>query len=114
MNIVQKLIKLAEDLENEGMVEEADNITDVLDKTVPEHTDPQAPPTRTDNQPIYFEKATKAPVNEQISEATVAAVGDELIEGIIYMMAKKGEVSEDEKGLRIDDSAFVSELMNLL
>ena len=114
MNFVQKLIKLAEDLENAGMVEEADNITDALDKTIPEHSEPQLPPARTDNQPMYFEKANKAPVNEQISEASVAAVGDDLIEGIIYMMAKKGEVSEDEKGLRIDDSAFVSELMNLL
>lgn len=114
MDIMHKLIKLAEDLENAGLVDEADEITDAVEKGLPEHNEPIQPPVRTESQPMYFEKETKAPVNNQLSEQAVASVGDELIEGLIYMMAKKGEVSEDDKGLRVDDATFVNELMNLL
>ena len=38
MNIVEKLIKLAEDLEKEGFVEEADQLTDALDQSLPQET----------------------------------------------------------------------------
>lgn len=36
MNIVEKLIKLAEDLEKEGFVEEADQLTDAVEKSLPQ------------------------------------------------------------------------------
>lgn len=114
MDMMHKLIKLAEDLESAGLVDEADEITDAVEKGLPEHSEPIQPPVRTNTQPIYFEKQTKNPVNNQLSEESVATVGDDLIEGIIYMMAKKGEVSADDKGLKVDDSAFINELMNLL
>ena len=110
MDMMHKLIKLAEDLENAGLVDEADEITDAVEKGLPEHSEPIQPPVRTNTQPIYFEKQTKTPVNNQLSEESV----DDLIEGIIYMMAKKGEVSADDKGLKVDDTAFINELMNLL
>jgi len=38
MNLVEKLIKLAEDLEKEGFVEEADQLTDAVEKSLPEET----------------------------------------------------------------------------
>ena len=36
MNIVEKLIKLAEDLEKEGFIEEADELTDAVEKSLPQ------------------------------------------------------------------------------
>ena len=38
MNIVEKLIKLAEDLEKEGFVNEADQLTDALESSLPQKT----------------------------------------------------------------------------
>ena len=38
MNLIEKLIKLAEDLEKEGFVDEADQLTDAVENSLPQET----------------------------------------------------------------------------
>jgi len=116
MNLVEKLIKLAEDLEKEGFVNEADELTDAIEKSIPQQT-PQSsdtPEVVVDNpqsQSVAIPKSQDnmvKPDNETTPENE--ALEDTIALAIMAEMSKRGltleEIAEDDK-LFVDLAASI-------
>jgi hypothetical protein len=111
MNIVEKLIKLAEDLEKEGFVEEADQLTDALEKSLPEQTPKSndTPEVIIDNPKSESYAIPKAQDNmiQPDSEVTTEneALEDTVALAIMAEMARRGlslEEIANNDGLFVD------------
>jgi len=111
MNLVEKLIKLAEDLEKEGFIEEADELTDAIDQSIPQQV-PQsndAPEVVVDNpesQSVAIPKAQDNMIKpDKETTPENEALEDTVALAIMAEMAKRGlsleEIAEDN-GLFID------------
>jgi hypothetical protein len=116
MNLIEKLIKLAEDLEKEGFVDESDELTEAIEDSIPQKT-PQpnnTPEVVVDNpqsQSIAIPKAQDnmvKPDNETTPENE--AVEDTIALAIMAEMSKRGltleEIAEDDK-LFVDLAAVI-------
>ena len=111
MNLVEKLIKLAEDLEKEGFIEEADDLTNALEQSLPEpapksNDAPEVLVDNPDSQSVAIPKTQDnmiKPDNEKTPENE--ALEDTIALAIMAEMAKRGlsleEIAEDN-GLFVD------------
>ena len=123
MTLIEKLVKLAEDLEKEGFIEESDELTNamendmepnsqpiLIDKDYSEmHTlvEPQAPTTPAPIQP-ETQPEPKPSVN-------VDKLEEDLTEGVLALLAKNNEFILGENGeIGNSDSEFVDALINLV
>ena len=107
MNLVKKLIKLAEDLEKEGFVEEADELTDAIENSLPQETPKSndTPDIVVDNPQSQSYAIPKAQDNlikpdiEQTQENE--ALEDTVALAIMAEMSKRGlsleEISENDE-----------------
>jgi hypothetical protein len=110
MNLVEKLIKLAEDLEKEGFVEEADELTDAIESSLPEQTPKSndTPDVIIDNPKSQSYAIPKTqdnlvlPDNEQTPENE--ALEDTVALAIMAEMSKRGLSLEE---IAKDDALFV-------
>jgi len=120
MTLVEKLIKLAEDLENEGFIEESDQLTNAVEKDI------QQNPTQLlidkDDEEIHeTEKPNPSmpsmPTPQQsMPELTenVSQIEDELTAGILALLAKNNDFVLGEQGeIGNSDNEFVDALLNL-
>ncbi len=106
MNLVEKLIKLAEDLEKEGFVEEADELTNAVEKSLPQETPKSndAPVVVIDNpesQSYAIPKAQDNLVKPDIEQTPEnEALEDTVALAIMAEMSKRGlsleEIAEDD------------------
>lgn len=111
MNIIEKLIKLAEDLEKEGLIEEADQLTDALEQSLPQETPKSndSPEVVIDNPKSESYAIPKmqdnmvSPDNESTPENE--ALEDTLALAIMAEMARRGlnleEISKND-GMFVD------------
>ena len=125
MTLIEKLVKLAEDLEKEGFIEESDELTNaiendmepnsqpiLIDKDDSEmHTlvEPQAPTTPAPIQPETQPQPKSEP------SVNVDKLEEDLTEGVLALLAKNNEFILGENGeIGNSDSEFVDALMNLV
>ena len=110
MNLVEKLIKLAEDLEKEGFVDEADQLTDTLEQSLPEQTPksndtPEVVVNNPESQSVAIPKAQDNMVKPDIETTPEnEAVEDTIALAIMAEMSKRGLSLEE---IAKDDSLFV-------
>lgn len=110
MNIIEKLIKLAEDLEKEGFIEEADELTDAVENSLPQQTPesndtPEVIIDNPESQSIAIPKAQDnmvKPDNDLTPENE--AVEDTIALAIMAEMSKKGLTLEE---IAKNDGLFV-------
>ena len=106
MNLVEKLIKLAEDLEKEGFVEEADELTNAVEESLPQET-PKSNDTpvvvidNPESQSYAIPKAQDNLVKPDIEQTPEnEALEDTVALAIMAEMSKKGlsleEIAEDD------------------
>ena len=106
MNLVEKLIKLAEDLEKEGFIEEADELTDAIDQSIPQQV-PQsndAPEVVVDNpesQSIAIPKAQDNMIKpDKETTPENEAIEDSVTLALMAEMARRGlnldEIAEND------------------
>ena len=110
MNIVEKLIKLAEDLEKEGFVEEADQLTEAVEQSIPEPAPksndiPEVLVDNPESESMAIPKVQDNMVNPDNKTTTDnEAVEDTIALAIMAEMSKRG-LSLDE--IAKDDRLFV-------
>jgi len=110
MNLVEKLIKLAEDLEKEGFVEEADELTNAVEESLPQETPKSndAPVVVIDNpesQSYAIPKAQDNLVKPDIQQTPEnEALEDTVALAIMAEMSKRGLSLEE---IAKDDALFV-------
>jgi hypothetical protein len=106
MNLVEKLIKLAEDLEKEGFVEEADELTNAVEDSLPQETPKSndTPAVVIDNpesQSYAIPKVQDNLVKPDIQQTPEnEALEDTVALAIMAEMSKRGlsleEIAEDD------------------
>jgi hypothetical protein len=107
MNLVKKLIKLAEDLEKEGFIEEADELTDAIEQSIPQQV-PQSndpPEVVVDNpesQSLAIPKSQDNMIKPDIEKTPEnEAVEDTIALAIMAEMSKRGlsleEIAKDDR-----------------
>lgn len=120
MTLVEKLIKLAEDLENEGFIEESDQLTNAVEKDIQQNSTPLL--IDKDDEEIHeTEKPNPSmpsmPTPQQsMPELTenVSQIEDELTTGILALLAKNNDFVLGEQGeIGNSDNEFVDALLNL-
>ena len=110
MNLVEKLIKLAEELEKEGFVDEADELTDAIESSIPQQTplSNDAPEVVVDNpqsQSIAIPKMQDNMVKpDNVTTPENEAVEDTIALAIMAEMSKRGLTLEE---IAKDDRLFV-------
>jgi hypothetical protein len=110
MNLVEKLIKLAEDLEKEGLIEEAETLTDAVEKSLPQEAPksndtPEVVIDNPQSQSYAIPKAQDSLVKPDIAQTPDnEALEDTLALAIMAEMAKRGLSLEE---IAEDDSLFV-------
>jgi len=124
MTLVQKLIKLAEDLEQEGFIEESDQLTNALETDIQENPAPllidkddeemhamDAPEPSMPSQPS-MPVSQPAPTQEPTNNISV--IEEELTTGILALLAKNNDFVLGEEGeIGNSDEEFVDVLLNL-
>ena len=120
MTLVEKLIKLAEDLENEGFIEESDQLTNAVEKDIQQNLTPLL--IDKDDEEIH-QMETPSPSMPSMStpqqsmpEPTenVSQIEDELTTGILALLAKNNDFVLGEQGeIGNSDNEFVDALLNL-
>ncbi len=124
MTLVQKLIKLAEELEQEGFIEESDQLTNALETDIQENPAPllidkddeemhamDAPEPSMPSQPS-IPVSQPAPTQEPTNNISV--IEEELTTGILALLAKNNDFVLGEKGeIGNSDEEFVDVLLNL-
>ncbi len=124
MTLVQKLIKLAEDLEQEGFIEESDQLTNALETDIQENPAPllidkddeemhamDAPEPSMPSQPS-IPVSQPAPTQEPTNNISV--IEEELTTGILALLAKNNDFVLGEEGeIGNSDEEFVDVLLNL-
>lgn len=107
MNIIEKLIKLAEDLEKEGFVDEADELTSAIEQTLPEQAPksndtPEVVIDNPNSESVAIPKAQENMVSPDKEETPDnEAVEDTIALAIMAEMSKRGlsleEIAEDDR-----------------
>ena len=124
MTLVEKLIKLAEDLEQEGFIEESDQLTNALETDIQENPAPllidkddeemhtmDAPEPSMPSQPS-MPVSQPAPTQEPTNNISV--IEEELTTGILALLAKNNDFVLGEQGeIGNSDEEFVDVLLNL-
>jgi len=124
MTLVQKLIKLAEELEQEGFIEESDQLTNALETDIQENPAPllidkddeemhamDAPEPSMPSQPS-IPVSQPAPTQEPTNNISV--IEEELTTGILALLAKNNDFVLGEEGeIGNSDEEFVDVLLNL-
>lgn len=124
MTLVQKLIKLAEELEQEGFIEESDQLTNALETDIQENPAPllidkddeemhamDAPEPSMPSQPS-MPVSQPAPTQEPTNNISV--IEEELTTGILALLAKNNDFVLGEEGeIGNSDEEFVDVLLNL-
>ena len=125
MTLIEKLVKLAEDLEKEGFIEESDELTNAIENDM-----------EPNSQPILIDKddsemhtlvepqatTTPAPIQPETQpqpksepSVNVDKLEEDLTEGVLALLAKNNEFILGENGeIGNSDSEFVDALMNLV
>ncbi len=124
MTLVQKLIKLAEDLEQEGFIEESDQLTNALETDIQENPAPllidkddeemhamDAPEPSMPSQPSV---PVSQPAPTQEPTNNISVIEEELTTGILALLAKNNDFVLGEQGeIGNSDEEFVDVLLNL-
>lgn len=107
MNLIEKLIKLAEDLEKEGFVEEADELTDAIENNLPQETPksndtPEVVVDNKESQSYAIPKAQDNLVKPDIEQTPEnEAIEDTVALAIMAEMSRRGlsleEIAEDDR-----------------
>lgn len=129
MTLIEKLVKLAEDLEKEGFIEESDELTNAIENDMNPSSQPilidkddsemhtlVEPQTSTTPAPIQQETQPEPkPKPEPEPSVNVDKLEEDLTEGVLALLAKNNEFILGENGeIGNSDSEFVDALMNLV
>ena len=124
MTFIERLVKLAEDLEKEGFVEESDELTNAIENDMEQVSEPilidkddsemhtMIEPEQPQVQPSPMQMPEKeiAPQPQSNTEQ----LEEELTEGILALLAKNNDFILGENGeIGNSDEEFVDALMNL-
>ena len=127
MTLIEKLVKLAEDLEKEGFIEESDELTNAIENDMNPSSQPilidkddsemhtlVEPQTSTIPAPIQQETQPEPKPGPKPS-VNVDKLEEDLTEGVLALLAKNNEFILGENGeIGNSDSEFVDALMNLV
>lgn len=124
MTFIERLVKLAEDLEKEGFVEESDELTNAIENDMAQVSEPilidkddsdmhtMIEPEQPQVQPSPMQMPEKETAPEPQSNTEQLEV--ELTEGILALLAKNNDFILGENGeIGNSDEEFVDALMNL-
>lgn len=133
MTLIEKLVKLAEDLEKEGFIEESDELTNAIENDMNPSSQPilidkddsemhtlVEPQTSTTPAPIQQETQPETttetkPEPKPEPSVNVDKLEEDLTEGVLALLAKNNEFILGENGeIGNSDSEFVDALMNLV
>ncbi len=125
MTFIERLVKLAEDLEKEGFVEESDDLTNAIEKDMEQASEPilidkddsemhtMIEPEQPQVQPSPMQMPEKeiAPQPQSNTEQ----LEEELTEGVLALLAKNNDFILGENGeIGNSDEEFVDALMSLV
>lgn len=125
MTFIERLVKLAEDLEKEGFVEESDELTNAIEKDMEQASEPilidkddsemhtMIEPEQPQVQPSPMQMPEKeiAPQPQSNTEQ----LEEELTEGVLALLAKNNDFILGENGeIGNSDEEFVDALMSLV
>jgi hypothetical protein len=124
MTLVQKLIKLAEDLEQEGFIEESDQLTNALETDIQENPAPllidkddkemHTMDTPEPSMPSQPSMPVSQPAPTQEPTNNISVIEEELTTGILALLAKNNDFVLGEEGeIGNSDEEFVDVLLNL-
>ena len=124
MTLIERLIKLAEDLEKEGFVEESDELTNAIENDMAQVSEPilidkddsdmhtMIEPQQPQVQPSPMQMPEKEIAPEP--QSNTEQLEEELTEGILALLAKNNDFILGENGeIGNSDEEFVDALMNL-
>ena len=124
MTFIERLVKLAEDLEKEGFVEESDELTNAIEKDMAQVSEPifidkddsdmhtMIEPEQPQVQPSPMQMPEKEIAPEP--QSNTEQLEEELTEGILALLAKNNDFILGENGeIGNSDEEFVDALMNL-
>lgn len=125
MTFIERLVKLAEDLEKEGFVEESDELTNAIENDMDQASEPilidkddsemhtMIEPEQPQVQPSPMQMPEKeiAPQPQSNTEQ----LEEELTEGVLALLAKNNDFILGENGeIGNSDEEFVDALMSLV
>jgi len=124
MTFIERLVKLAEDLEKEGFVEESDELTNAIENDMAQVSEPilidkddsdmhtMIEPQQPQVQPSPMQMPEKEIAPEP--QSNTEQLEEELTEGILALLAKNNDFIFGENGeIGNSDEEFVDALMNL-
>lgn len=124
MTFIERLVKLAEDLEKEGFVEESDDLTNAIEKDMEQVSEPilidkddsemhtMIEPEQPQTQPSTVQMPEKEIAPEP--QINTEQLEEELTEGVLALLAKNNDFILGENGeIGNSDEEFVDALMNL-
>jgi hypothetical protein len=124
MTFIERLVKLAEDLEKEGFVEESDELTNAIENDMAQVSEPilidkddsdmhtMIEPQQPQVQPSPMQMPEKETAPEP--QSNTEQLEEELTEGILALLAKNNDFILGENGeIGNSDEEFVDALMNL-
>lgn len=124
MTFIERLVKLAEDLEKEGFVEESDELTNAIENDMAQVSEPilidkddsdmhtMIEPEQPQVQPSPMQMPEKEIAPEP--QSNTEQLEEELTQGILALLAKNNDFILGENGeIGNSDEEFVDALMNL-
>jgi hypothetical protein len=123
MTLVERLIKLAEDLENEGFIEESDQLTNAVEKDIQQNPTPLL--IDKDDEAIHpmgtqepsMSSEPPMPMQQQPQQApsvNISKIEEDLTTGILALLAKNNDFVLGEEGeIGNSDNEFIDALINL-
>ena len=123
MTLVEKLIKLAEILENEGFIDESDQLTNAVEKDIQQ--DPTTLLIDKDDEEIHpmgtqepsMSSKPPMPISQQLKQIpteNISKIEEDLTTGILALLAKNNDFVLSEEGeIGNSDNEFIDALLNL-
>jgi len=124
MTFIERLVKLAEDLEKEGFVEESDELTNAIENDMAQVSEPilidkddsemhtMIEPEQPQVQPTPMQMPEKQIAPE--TQSNTEQLEEELTEGVLALLAKNNDFILSENGeIGNSDEEFVDALMTL-
>jgi len=124
MTFIERLVKLAEDLEKEGFVEESDELTNAIENDMAQVSEPilidkddsemhtMIEPEQPQVQPTPMQMPEKQIAPE--TQSNTEQLEEELTEGVLALLAKNNDFILSENGeIGNSDEEFVDALINL-
>ncbi len=125
MTFIERLVKLAEDLEKEGFVEESDELTNAIENDMAQVSEPilidkddsdmhtMIEPQQPQVQPSPMQMPEKEIAPEP--QSNTEQLEEELTQGILALLAKNNDFILGENGeIGNSDEEFVDALMSLV